>query len=73
MNAEISCIGKVQFESPQVARAIAKRANQRNDKARTAYKCEFCNGWHLGSGQTRTNRTQPKPTPKKLFSTLAGA
>ena len=72
MNPDISCTGKVAFQSPQMARAIAKRANQRRDSARSVYKCDFCHCWHLGSGPTRTVRTQPKPTPKKLFTALVG-
>lgn len=68
----VSCSGKAKFTSVIEARAVEKTANRRTDTARVAYKCEFCNCWHLGSGRSFYIKTKPRPTPKKLFSSLFG-
>lgn len=47
------CTGKVRFDSPAIAASVIARPNHRD---REAYRCQFCNGWHLG----RYNRNHLK-------------
>lgn len=38
------CTGKVRFERPDLAAAVAERHAER-----AHYRCPACNGWHVGT------------------------
>lgn len=42
------CTGKEPFERAGVARAVARRMSQRG-KHVSAYRCDFCPNWHVGT------------------------
>lgn len=47
------CTGKERFRSWTAAERIATRRNRIKDATRlTAYRCRFCQGFHIG-GQTK--------------------
>ena len=45
-----ACTGKQRFESYQgdTARKQARRMSQRTREPLTAYRCAWCDGWHIG-------------------------
>ncbi len=43
---EVSCYGKEKM-TPDIARQVA--AKLRRNGSASAYHCEHCNGWHVGS------------------------
>lgn len=42
------CDGKHRFDSMPLAKKVASKQNQRKDTQISAYRCGFCNGWHVG-------------------------
>jgi hypothetical protein len=57
MKPEVSaaCVGKQRFDSPDAARRIARVSGRRTDSNIDVYRCQYCNGWHLGTS-TRAQR-----------------
>ena len=56
---EISCVGKVKFDSRSLAFGVTER-QARSHRSRTAYRCDFCRGWHLGTKTPNLNRKPPR-------------
>jgi hypothetical protein len=61
------CTGKVRFDSPALAASVAKErkgfgpATKGDRRTRDVYRCQHCNGWHLGTSagmQSRTTHTR---------------
>lgn len=55
-----SCDGKIQHATEGAARWHIAGINRRNPRRRLhAYRCQFCNGWHVGhvKGKSRDRRT----------------
>lgn len=46
---EVSCIGKEQFETQELATRINRRANRRKVRGRSIYRCHHCRKWHQGT------------------------
>lgn len=47
---QVHCDGKDRMPNPRVARQVAARMRGRRDGARVqAYRCPFCEHWHVGS------------------------
>jgi len=44
-----ACAGKQRFDTPAMANH-AMRAIRNKDGKHGVFKCEFCGGWHVGSG-----------------------
>lgn len=46
-----SCEGKERFTSAKLARLVAHRSRGygKTNRAREAYRCEFCTFWHVGT------------------------
>lgn len=42
------CDGKVRFDSPQLAHAVARR-RKRTKGLQQVYRCRHCNGYHQGT------------------------
>jgi hypothetical protein len=49
--SDLACIGKVRFSPHDQHRAkeIAQRMSQRKRTKITAFRCPYCEGWHVGS------------------------
>lgn len=47
--AEVSCLGKVGLGSFSIAQAILKRNSKSYRDGRSAYHCEHCQLWHIGT------------------------
>ncbi len=45
------CVGKVRFETYQLARDAAEKRHihKRTRRRRDAYKCTYCDGFHIGT------------------------
>lgn len=48
-NIDSACTGKVRFEDFSMADKAANRKTKRRPAVAKPYKCEHCNGWHLGA------------------------
>lgn len=59
--AEVSCEGKVKFDSY----VLAKKGMRHNEKRRVPYHCRNCGKWHLGSISIRRGRRR-KPRVEDL-------
>lgn len=57
-----ACEGKFGFVSAAVAKKVGRRMRGR-DKNAHAYRCEFCQMWHLGSHQ----RVRPLPKRERPY------
>ena len=49
----IVCHGKQRFANANEARQVARAMSRRKDTSPSAYKCSFCNGWHVGLAFTK--------------------
>lgn len=47
--AAAQCTGKHRFADAGLAKSVAKKTSARHDATTTAYRCEFCGGWHVGN------------------------
>jgi len=43
------CTGKHRYESVTLARSIAKRSRGSEESRVSVYRCQTCNGWHIGN------------------------
>lgn len=43
-----SCDGKAAFDSPELAREVAKRTRDIHGRLMT-YRCRYCGAWHIGN------------------------
>lgn len=50
------CEGKQRFDRPDLAHKAAKRKN-----GRSAYRCNYCGGWHVGSERPRAHKRLHRP------------
>lgn len=55
-NYHAGCAGKVQFADRQSASDVAFRG-VKDGGARHAYRCCWCNGWHVGEDRGKTAAT----------------
>ena len=57
-----SCDGKTKFSSMRIAQRAAHRKAKRHHTKMTAYHCEECHGFHVGSstGKPRDHRKELK-------------
>lgn len=60
--AEVSCFGKVGITSFSIAQAILKRNGKNHRDGRSAYHCDHCQLWHIGTdnGQRARARNEHK-------------
>lgn len=49
LDPAVRCIGKHQFDSPNLARQVARAGNRRHDRNYSVYRCGHCSHWHLGT------------------------
>lgn len=54
---DAACAGKQRFRDANEALRIAKLASRRKDTRPNAYKCRYCEGWHIGETM-RTRRPE---------------
>lgn len=55
-----SCLNKVRHDTMPIARTVAHICrNKYSDRKIRAYKCKFCNGFHIGH-PPRTARIAPR-------------
>ncbi len=43
-----SCVGKLRYESEEIARLAAKIVSTKNRDYIQEYNCKYCKGWHIG-------------------------
>ena len=48
-DALAGCIGKHRFDNQHTAGQVVLKFNQRHHGAHCAYRCDQCNGWHIGN------------------------
>lgn len=59
------CTGKVRFDSPALAASVAKErkgfgpATKGDRRTRDVYRCQHCNGWHLGTSAGMQSKVKP--------------
>ncbi len=58
-----ACDGKQRFETWALANEIASRSRRRRESNRHAYRCDHCNGFHIGSivGKKRRRHDEEMP------------
>jgi hypothetical protein len=54
------CIGKHRYESVTLARSIAKRSRGSEESRVSVYRCQTCNGWHIGNRRPMKFRKEGK-------------
>jgi len=57
------CFGKTRFEAYQGAQArkLARNITRRSKQLATAYRCQWCDGWHVGRGSHRPKALPIRP------------
>jgi len=48
-----SCHGKQRLTMDLAKHAIRTMRNHRNERGLVAYKCKYCDAWHVGSAQKK--------------------
>lgn len=62
------CAGKQAFEAKSLATKIAKLSSGRRSTPMSAYKCEFCGKYHVGSRNAKPPSYNKRP---KMYLTEA--
>ncbi len=72
IDAELTeCFGKRQFDSPAQAREARRLVRRRGRRNRlTAYRCRFCQSWHLGTPDRMRRSPRPETEPMEMEDTL---
>lgn len=53
---DTQCTGKHRFDDATLAKKIARLSASRNNDKISAYRCQFCNGWHVGHNKPKSDR-----------------
>lgn len=53
VGAEVSCDGKVPFDTRKLATSVLRRKTRSDRRRRSAYRCLHCGKWHLGMDMGR--------------------
>lgn len=66
---ELSCVGKVSFESGEMARRVADRRRRAGDRfaGQSAYRCPVCSNYHIGQAP-RPSRLKRKRVQREWES-----
>lgn len=51
-----SCAGKTQHGDKRTAKTAAANASRKKGEVIQAYRCVFCNGWHIGHNRGQGRR-----------------
>lgn len=59
------CVGREVFDNWQLAQKVAKRRNRKDKVTASPYRCERCQGYHIGNKQLRGIKKTPRKFDKR--------